>query len=61
MLGQTDDRAQYVTRDWYSPVSFGRTLYHLLGINADRELYTTDGRPVKVIMDDAPLIREVLS
>lgn len=61
VLGKTDDRAQYVTHDWYSPISFGRTLYHLLGIDADRELYTTEGRPVKIIMDDAPLIREVLA
>jgi hypothetical protein len=61
VLGKTDARAQYVTHDWYSPVSFGRTLYHLLGINPDRELYTTDGRPVKIILEDAPLIREVLA
>jgi hypothetical protein len=61
VLGKTDDRAQYVTHDWYSPVSYGRTLYHLLGIDADRELYTTEGRPVKIIMDDAPLIKEVLA
>ena len=61
VLGKTDDRAQYVTHDWYSPVSYGRTLYHLLGIDADRELYTTEGRPVKIIMDDAPLIKEILA
>lgn len=60
-LGRTDARAQYVTHDWYSPVSYGRTLYHLLGIDPDRELYTTEGRPVKIIMDDAPLIHEVLA
>ena len=59
VLGKTDARAQYVTHDWYSPVSFGRTIYHLLGIDADRELYTTGGRPVKIIMDDAPLFRHV--
>lgn len=61
VLGKTDNRAQYVTHNWYSPVSFGRTLYHLLGVDANRELYTTDGRPVKIIMDDAPLIHEVLA
>jgi hypothetical protein len=61
VLGKTDARAQYVTHDWYSPVSFGRTLYHLLGIDADRELYTTDGRPVKIIMEDAPLIEEIIA
>jgi hypothetical protein len=61
VLGKTDAKAQYVTDDWYSPVSYGRTLYHLLGIDADKELYTTGGRPVKVIMDDAPLIHEILA
>lgn len=61
VLGKTDERAQYVTHDWYSPVSFGRTLYHLLGIDSNRELYTSDGRPVKIIMDDAPLIHEILA
>ncbi len=61
VLGKTDARAQYVTHDWYSPVSFGLTLYHLLGIDADRELYTTNGRPVKIIVDAAPLIKEVLA
>ncbi len=50
-----------MTHDWYSPVSFGRTFYHLLGINADRELYTTDGQPVKIIMEDAPLIHEIIA
>jgi hypothetical protein len=61
VLGKTDARAQYVTHDWYSPVSYGRTLYHLLGIHPDRELYTTEGRPVKIVMEDAPLIREILA
>ena len=61
VLGKTDDRAQYVTDNWYSPVSFGRTLYHLLGINPDTELYTPAGRPIKIITEDAPLIREILS
>ncbi|QDU92475.1 DUF1501 domain-containing protein [Lignipirellula cremea] len=61
VLGKTDARAQYVTHDWYSPVSYGRTLYHLLGIDPDRELYTTEGRPVKIIMEDAPLIYEALA
>jgi hypothetical protein len=61
VLGKTDERAQYVTHDWYSPVSYGRTLYHLLGIDPDRELYTSDGRPVKIVTEDAPLIREILA
>jgi hypothetical protein len=44
----------------YSPISYGLTLYYLLGIDPDNELYTTNGRPVKILTDDAPSIREVL-
>ena len=42
------------------PLSYGRTLYHLLGIDPDKELFTANGRPVKIISEDAPLIREIL-
>jgi Protein of unknown function (DUF1501) len=49
-----------VTDKYYSPISYSRTLYHLLGIDADKELYTANGRPVR-ISDDAPLIREIVS
>jgi len=61
VLGKTDKNAMQVVENGYSPISYGRTLYHLLGIDADKELYTTNGRPVKIIADDAPLIREVLA
>ena len=60
VVGKTDKNAMQVVDNAYSPISYGRTLYHLLGIDADKELYTTNGRPVKIITDDAPLIREVL-
>jgi hypothetical protein len=60
-LGKTDKNAMQVVENFYSPISYGRTLYHLLGIDADKELYTTNGRPIKIIADDAPLIREVLA
>lgn len=61
VLGATDRLAMQVVDRYYSPISFGRTLYHLLGIDADRELYTTAGRPVKIITEEAPLIHEVLA
>lgn len=61
VLGKTDKNAMQVVENAYSPVSYGRTLYHLLGIDPDRELYTTNGRPVKIVLDDAPLIKEVLA
>ncbi|MGE3807826.1 MAG: DUF1501 domain-containing protein [Gemmataceae bacterium] len=61
VLGATDKTSLQVTDKYYSPISFGRTLYHLLGIDPDKELYTTSGRPVKIIVDEAPLIRDVLA
>jgi len=60
VLGKTDANAMQVVENAYSPVSYGRTLYHLLGIDPDHELYTTTGRPVK-ISEDAPLIKEVIA
>jgi hypothetical protein len=61
VLGATDKLAMQVTDKYYSPISFGRTLYHLLGIDPDKELYTTTSRPVKIIVDEAPLIHEIIA
>ncbi len=61
VLGKTDKTSLRVVENYYSPISFGRTLYHLLGIDPDKELYTTGGRPMKIIVDDAPLISEVIA
>lgn len=61
VLGKTDKTSLRVVDNYYSPISYGRTLYHLLGIDPDKELYTTTNRPMKIIMDDAPLIKEVIA
>ena len=50
-----------VTDNYYTPVSFGSTLYHLLGIDPDKELFTTTGQPIKISTDSAPLIKEVIA
>lgn len=60
VLGATDRTSLHVTDKYYSPVSYGRTLYHLLGIDPEKELFTANGRPVKIISEDAPLIREII-
>lgn len=60
VLGATDSTSLRVVDKYYSPVSYGRTLYHLLGVDPDKELYTANGRPVK-ISEDAPLIREIVA
>jgi len=60
VVGATDAQAAYVRDAEYKVASLGKTMYHLLGIDSDQELHTTDNRPLKLITEDAPLIREVL-
>ncbi len=61
VLGKTDKTSLRVTDNYYSPISFGRTLYHLLGIDPDKELYTTTNQPLKISIDNAPLIKEIIA
>lgn len=61
VVGATDDRAAQITDKLYRVESFARTIYSNLGINPDHELQTTDGRPLKIVVDDQPLIREALA
>ena len=61
VLGKTDKTSLRVTANYYSPISYGRTLYHLLGIDPDKELFTTTGQPIKISTDNAPLIKEIIA
>ncbi|MFN4261902.1 MAG: DUF1501 domain-containing protein, partial [Gemmataceae bacterium] len=61
VVGATDAKAAYVKDNEYKVTSLGKTIYHLLGIDPDHELYTTDNRPLKIIAEDAPLIREAIA
>jgi hypothetical protein len=61
VVGATDEHAAYVAENYYKVESFGRTLYHLLGIDPDQFLYSTENRPHKLIIEDAPLIKEALA
>ena len=60
MVGATDKVGGHVKDKYYKVESYARTLYHLLGIDASQELYTTSNRPLKIIVEDAPLIREAI-
>lgn len=60
VVGATDAQAAYVRDAEYKVASLGKTMYHLLGIDPDSELHTSDNRPLKLITEDVPLIREVL-
>ena len=41
------------------PEDLAATLYHLLGVDADHEFYTPEGRPVRIV-NDGRVIRELL-
>ena len=60
IVGSTDKYGAEVSDKYYKIPSLARTIYHLLGIDADQELQTPDGRPLKIVLDDAPLIHEAL-
>jgi hypothetical protein len=61
VVGATDKHGYQVTDKFYKIESFGRTLYHLLGIDADTTVTTRSGRPIKLIAEDAPLIMEAIA
>jgi hypothetical protein len=61
VVGATDYRAAQITDKLYYVESFARTIYTLLGINPDHELLTPEGRPIKIVVQDRPLIREALA
>jgi hypothetical protein len=60
IVGATDKLGEQVTDKFYKIESFGRTLYHLLGIDPDTVVNTSTNRPVKLIAEDAPLIHEAI-
>jgi hypothetical protein len=60
IVGATDKLGERVADRFYKVESFGRTLYHLLGIDSDRILHTPANRPVKIIADEVPLIKEAI-
>lgn len=61
VVGATDAKGERVVDKFYKVESFGRTLYHLLGIDADTVVHTLNSRPVKLIAEDAPIIKEAIT
>ena len=61
VVGATDKHAAYVTDKYYKVESFGRTIYHQLGIDPDQTLLSIDNRPHRLIGEDTPLIKEALA
>lgn len=60
VVGATDKLGERVTDKFYKVESFGRTLYHLLGIDPDTIVNTLSDRPVKLVAEDAPVIKEAI-
>jgi hypothetical protein len=60
VVGATDKTGSQVTDKFYKIESFGKTLYHLLGIDPDTVVETRSNRPVKLIAEDAPIIKEAI-
>jgi hypothetical protein len=60
VVGATDKKAERVTDAFYKVESFGRTLYHLLGIDPDQFVTATNGRPMRLIAEEVPVIKEAI-
>jgi hypothetical protein len=60
IVGATDKHGSQVTDKFYKIESFGRTLYELLGIDPDTIVTTPANRPVKLIAEEAPIIKEAI-
>ena len=60
VVGATDKNAGYVVDRYYKVESFGRTVYHLLGIDPDQTVYGIDNRPLRLIGEETPLIKEAI-
>jgi hypothetical protein len=60
VVGATDKLGERVVDKFYKVESFGATLYHLLGINPETVVQTLTGRPVKLIAEEAPVIKEAI-
>ncbi len=61
IVGATDAKGEQVVDGFHKVESFGRTLYHLLGIDPDTVIHTPANRPVKLVVEDAPVIHAAIS
>ena len=59
VIGSSDRLGEFPADRPVTPSDLAATIYHLLGIEADYELKTSDGRPVRVVPDGASVIGEL--
>jgi uncharacterized protein (DUF1501 family) len=60
VVGKTDHAGELPVDDPVSPQDLARTLYTLLGVDADQTFRTPDGRPIKLV-DGGKFVRKVIS
>ncbi len=59
VIGATDRKGYSAVDRVLSPENFVSTVYHKLGINPDKVVYTPEGRPTHLVSDPTP-IRELI-
>ncbi len=55
VIGQTDEKGEFVTERPVRPAEVAATLYDALGVDYHKELHTPAGRPVRILTDAAPV------
>ena len=55
VIGNTDERGEYVTERPVRPPEVAATIYDALGIDYTKDLLTPQGRPVRILPDTAPI------
>lgn len=60
VIGKSDSHGERPSDRPVTPADLARTIYHCLGIDAARELHTSDGRPVQINRDGG-LLNEMIA
>jgi uncharacterized protein (DUF1501 family) len=60
VIGKTDAMGELPVDAPVTPEDFARTLYTLLGVDADQTFKTADGRPIKLV-DGGRFVRELVT
>lgn len=55
VLGKTDERGEYVLERPIRPPEVAATIYHALGIDFEKALYTPQNRPVNILPECQPI------
>ena len=61
VIGNSDSLAELPKDNPITPADLAATIFKLLGINPEAELYASDGRPVRIAPDGARVITELMT